>query len=542
MKVPGIRSKWRRGGFATALVCAFTLLPVAFAGGPKNAAGPLVIHGEDVGFFPTAAPLGSTSGTMFTLHFVDETHLLLTFNARSLLKRMPDAKPEDEDRNVAAELIELPSGRVLAKTEWRTRDRNRYLWPLGHGAFLVRVRERLSVIAPMANLKRGEPFHEEQILDVKRRIGYLTVSPTGDLLGVETVPPRAAKIENAAVRLDEPAAGEVRIGDGRPQVQINFYRLVREGDGSRVVAARAGVIGSDSLIELPADADGFLDVKKDPATPGYWLFDYVSHAGKRTELAAYETTCAPRATWISRSEFVAFGCRGSNEQQELSYFNLKGEEPWVNVLHGAPISPMIVASAESGRLAMGRTLLTGPIYNDSEVTPDMLQAQDITVLQGYDGRTLLHVQATPIQRMGQNFDLSADGTKFAVVRGGNVEVYTLPARTAKDDAAVKAAEAMAPERNEAEIRLNAVKVEETPAEEKVEAKAEVKEVISASAVPVTTGAAAAAGGTLRQPEVHYVVDGDPQVTEPGEKPRRKAPTLYGDSAGDAAQADSGKPE
>ena len=182
---------------------------------------------------------------------------------------MADAKPGDEDRNVAAELIELPSGRVLAKTEWRTRDRNRYLWPLGHGAFLLRVRERLVVIAPVANLKRDEPFHEEELLDVKRRIGYLAVSPTGDLLGVETVPPRAQKIENTAVRLDAPEAEEVRIGDGRPPVQINFYRLVREGDGARVVAARAGIIGSDSLIELPADADGYLDVKKDPATPGY---------------------------------------------------------------------------------------------------------------------------------------------------------------------------------------------------------------------------------------------------------------------------------
>ena len=219
---------------------------------------------------------------------------------------------------------------------------------------------------------------------------------------------------------------------------------------------------------------------------------------------------------------MAFGCRGSADQQELSYFNLKGEEPWVNVLHGAHVSPTIVASPESGRLALGRTLLTGPIYNDSEVTPDMLQAEDITVLQGYDGRTLLHVQATPIQRMGQNFDLSADGSKLAVVRGGNLEIHTLPARTEKDEAAVKAAQKMAPERNEAEIRLNAVKVEETPAEEKKEARVEAKERVKASEVPVR----AEGGGDQRQPEVHYVVDGDPQATEPGETPRRKAPSLY----------------
>ena len=120
-----------------------------------------------------------------------------------------------------------------------------------------------------------------------------------------------------------------------------------------------------------------------------------------------------------------------------------------------------------------------------------------------------------------------------MVRGGNLEIYTLPARTAKDEAAVKAAEKMAPERNEAEIKLNAVPVKDTPSEARVEARVEAKEVVKASATPVR----GEAGGAQRQPEVHYVVDGDPQATEPGEKPRRKAPSLY-DKPGD----DSAKPE
>src|SRR5215471_5183457 len=57
--------------------------------------------------------------SMLTVHFVDEQHLLLTYNVKRLLKRLPDCPPEDQDRTIAAVLLELPSGKELARTEWR---------------------------------------------------------------------------------------------------------------------------------------------------------------------------------------------------------------------------------------------------------------------------------------------------------------------------------------------------------------------------------------------------------------------------------------
>ena len=111
-------------------------------------------------------------------------------------------------------------------------------------------------------------------------------------------------------------------------------------------------------------------------------------------------------------------------------------------------------------------------------------------MQNYDGRLLLKVSATPIQRAGQNFDLSPDGDKFVVLRAGNIEVYTLPGLTAKDRRALEVAQASVPEKNDAMVRLNSVIVEEKAeaAAEAADTKAQDKGV---TRTPVSGGGAEA---------------------------------------------------
>ena len=452
----------------TVLTGAMLLAACVPAGASKSDDRPLLIPVEPLGFQALPVKFMSTLSTMFTVNFVDDQHLLFTFTKRSLMPRLPDAEEADEDRNVEALLLELPSGKVLARTNWRTRDRDRYLWPLEHGRFLLRIRSRLSVIDPLRELAKGqdaEAFHQKTFLEFKRPIGYISVAPGGDLLGVETLPPRKPKA--SAIDADAAALANAN-GDapvemklqkhGPPPVQIYFFRLAEEKvDGSAGMVARAaGMIGAPNLISLPATADGFLDINKESAQS--WVFDFVSHSGKRLELAPYETSCGPRPFFISRSEFLAFGCRGGSDRLELSYFNMKGEEPWLSVLSGSQVSPSIIGAPALGRFAMSRTLTNGPMLDPDNLTIDDLTAQEITVQQNHDGRVLLKVLANPIQRAGQNFDLSPSGEQFAVLRGANLEIYKLPGLSSKDRKFVELAQAMTPEKDEAPVKLNAVAV------------------------------------------------------------------------------------
>ena len=137
--------------------------------------------------------------SILTLHFVDDSHLLATFTARGLLTRLPDAQETDNDQNVTALLLELPSGKILARTSWRERDRGQYLWPIGHGRFILRIRNKLTLLNPLANLAAGKAFEEEPFIELHRTIGYISLSPNADLISIETTAP--AKPKSAAAVL-----------------------------------------------------------------------------------------------------------------------------------------------------------------------------------------------------------------------------------------------------------------------------------------------------------------------------------------------------
>ena len=472
------------------LLCWFLFLSLLLHAAPRPGAPALAFPLKDLGYLPIQSRFLVGGETMFTLHFVDDTHLLFTYHSRGLLARLPDATPDDDDRFIAAALVELPTGKVLARTKWRTRDHEQYLWPVAHGRFLLRIRNELALLDPLAN--PAEPFRQQTFLNFSRRIGYISVSPGGDLLVVETAPPRkaepdadaeiaaalaayqakvAAQAQAAAMRQNSNAPQQPQLPrltpgltrrpkadattkDGSPPIQIHFFRLntiATAGQPEQLIAQSAGVIGARNLVGVPVTAEGFLDVSQESSNT--FLFDFQTHAGKRLELAPYDTTCAPRPYLVSRTEFVAFGCRGSQDKVEFSGFNFRGEQPWIQILSGTQVSTHFATAPAAGRFAFSRVLAASNLYDLDNLTPDALNSQDIMVLQHYDGRTLLKAQASPIQRTGQNFDISPDGLSFAVIHAEQLEVYRLPALSRRDRDNVNLAIASTPEKNVGPILL-----------------------------------------------------------------------------------------
>ncbi len=439
------------------------LAPYALLAGillPAHAAKPnepfASIALEDLGYQGVPARYLTEGATVFTVHFVDNTHLLVTFTSRGLLTRLADAQETDQDQNVTAVLLELPTNKVLAKTVWRERDRGQYLWPLPHGRFILRLRTKLSVLDPLGNLAAGKAFEEEPFVELHRPVGYIDLSPGGDLVSIETTPVPKPKpkeptpVANSSGLIPRSKAEAV---DPDP-ILINFYRPIYEdlpGKPGHLIFQAAGLVKARNLIDVPATADGYLDISQE--SPGVFLFDFQAHGGKRLELAPYDTTCAPRAHFISPTEFIAFGCRGSDDRQQMAAFNLHGDEPWVNAFPNHHLFPYIAAAPSAGRFALSRTLLNGTYIDPDNILPEQVSAQEVTVMQNWDGRTLLKLAASPFQRVGQNFDLSPDGLSFVIIRDAKIQTFRLPALSRKDSDALKLASASAPEHTSARISL-----------------------------------------------------------------------------------------
>lgn len=383
---------------------------------------------EPLGFQKPLTQFMLAGGSMLTVDFVDNRHILVTFNARRLLKRLPECPQGDQDREVDAVLLELPSGKAVARTSWRTHDHGQYLWNLGQGRFMLRIRDTLSTFAPMVNLSRGDAFLQVPFIRTDRRIGGILLSPEADLMILETMDPPHPEGEDAPKLQEKP-------------VQINFVRLLSSGAGE-VEPKPSGVLRVAVPGRIPANAVGFVAILDQGQQ--HWAFNFQTYGGKVKELAAFDSTCRPTPMLVSRSEFIAFGCHLSHTPQVVGAFNLRGEEMWEQNLTESYVSPTLSYAPESGRFALSRVLTRSAFVEVDALSPEVFDGQSVTVYQIDSGRQLLHIDANPIARAGQNFALSPDGMRLAVIREDAIEIFSLPPLTPKEREAVQMAASSAP--------------------------------------------------------------------------------------------------
>ncbi len=526
MPVPAFISAMSRPRNPIRILALFLLVstPLLASRNPDPA---LRIPLEPIGFLPISTQFLLAGSSMYTLHYVDDKHLLLTYSTHRLLKRLPNEPPEDQDRYVEAVLLELPSGHVLGRTQWRLHDHGQYLWSLGHGRFLLRVRDTLTTFAPLANLPNGEPFRERPFLTTDGRIGAVILSPEADLLILETTPPAPDPVSLPSVfgpALPPASRQEV---DPAP-IQINLFRLFNlTGPTDQVDLRYAGVSHARSIGRIPATAEGYLAIIDQGRQ--HWAFDFNSYAGKTSELSPFDSSCRPTPIFVSRSEFIAFGCHSSNTFQVIAAFNMRGEEMWEQTVMDSYFAPSFVFAPSTGRFALSRIIS----HAQSEMLiPELIGGQSVVVYQTDSGKQILRVDPLPVQRAGQNFSLSPDGMDLAIVHGDSIDIYRLPPLTTKEQEAVKQAQAAAPPTNDAPIRFATSTANTSPVTES--APQPPTPTPQPQTPPPTAKPAAAAADTTQNATTNPPAttsnpapptqsgDADPDQPEP----HRKPPTLY----------------
>ncbi len=473
--------------FASVL-CVVLAFP-AFARGPVPA---LRIPLEPLGYTNISTRYLLEGATMMTVDYVDKDHLLVTFGISKLMKRLPDCPSDDQDRVVRAVLLELPSGKELAHVEWRFHDLGQYLWNLGGGMFLLRQRDELTSFTPLDDVAHGRPIELHSFLHFDRRIDAVVVSANHELLSIETTKRKkpepdpdpltlAGTVSQAAsptaphsLSLQHRVPQEVR-PDTLP-VEISFVALDHHrsaatggGPGRDVVVARlAGRIHTSKPVSIPLTTEGFLETNS--TTRDGVLFNFLTYTGKSMDLGDFPTSCSPKPSFVSSSEFVAFGCRGSEDSTDLAGFNLRGDFLWQMNFTDLYAYPSIASAVSAGRFALSRTLTLSNIFGSETPSSSQLSGQEVRVVQMYNGKQLLRVPASPIQRAGQNFAMSPDGLNLAVIHDNPtihgeetvhdtaVEIYSLPPLTSKDQKEIDAETALAPPHADAAMHFSIAEI------------------------------------------------------------------------------------
>jgi hypothetical protein len=411
--------------------------------GPRQGGPAVKLTLESLGVPPLGQNFLDAGASMLTVNFLDDKHLLLTYSERGLVPRLPDDPKDDDDRMVAAEILELPSGKKVARTEWHMHDHARYLWDLGQGRFMVRIGDSLSMMTPRAGLKdKGkDPFQRMAFPWRMGRPTALFVSEDGGLLTIEgqVVSPHSQT--------------EIEVGDVETVKQdsttvLDFYRL--SGDGTEAAPLKvmaSGTVRSPQPFYLPIDSRGYL--WPNPTGNNQWTVTFDDMRGKTAPVGTLQSSCTPRLEMVSHSEFLAMTCRGSDDRVRMASYGLDAQETWQEDF-GDFGPPVFAFAPEAGRFAVSRKVsdpvtpggVQGGLMPGPAPTP--VDRQEIRVYQNVSGDLLLKTDCFPAMKTAENFSLAEDGSQLAVVRESSLEVYRLAELKPRDKEDIAEAVKLAP--------------------------------------------------------------------------------------------------
>ncbi len=229
-----------------------------------------------------------------TLDFVDDGHVLLTFNPKKLFQRDPACPPSHRDRMIDAQVIELATGKVVYERSWYLHDEHRYLWPLGEGRFLLRKLNSLYVV--------DAELHEKLLLESPKPLLWTGVTPDGKQIMAETAANQSGKVGNPS----------------KAKVEINFL------DVNSLAVQRT--IRLSQVLPLEATSLGFGDAVS--GSGKLWLVRFGSAAKNRSYITRVRSQCVPDLLFPTNNTMFVGRCSAEGSDYSVSIFTLTGHFLW----------------------------------------------------------------------------------------------------------------------------------------------------------------------------------------------------------------------
>ncbi|MGA3160013.1 MAG: hypothetical protein ABSC77_02270 [Terracidiphilus sp.] len=359
----------------------------------KIAVGPLGFSG------PGAIYLGLRNSVV-SLDFLDENRLLFTFRVPGLVHR---DSGEGEERRIRAVVLKLPEGTVEAEALWTVHDRQRYLWALTGGRFLLRDRN---------NLEMGDAT-----LELKPFLRF-----PGPLLWLEMDPTQQFLVTNSREPATDGKTGETsQNGYGqKPDVESDLeVRILRRESGQVMLVSRAR-----STVHLPINSDGYLESLRGRGDE--WLLNLKYFSGGSTIIGQVESSCPPLFDFLSQREVLATTCTREGAGK-LVALTTEGRRLWDAETSNTTVWPLVVRSPDGLRMAREALAISHPVRARTTLDQDDITGQLVEVVNAVDGRVVLEAAASPVLDAGGNVAISPSGRRVAVLHSGAVQVFELPA-------------------------------------------------------------------------------------------------------------------
>jgi VWFA-related protein len=328
-----------------------------------------------------------------SLDFVDASHILLTFNPKKLLTRVPGCPPTHDDHMIHATILEVPSGKVVNEADWYLHDNRRYLWPLGSGKFLLRKLNSVYQIDSSLN--------EKLLLASGKDISWLTVSADGKQIILETQ--------------DAPNSQQAK-----PRFVLQFLSLDS--------LTPQQTIESGGLVHLNGNGSGYADALR---KGDVWLVRFGPTATQRKNIARVKSGCAPEVVYSSTNSLLIGRCPPNSTDYSVTAFTTAGRRLWAQHWTRKRFSPAAIRSDDNRRFVVTSFSVADwdrktPYSTENETDANHHLEQNIQIFDTASGNSIQTLTANPVVVSGQNFTLSPDSMQFAVLHNSQIDLYQLP--------------------------------------------------------------------------------------------------------------------
>jgi hypothetical protein len=363
---------------------------------------------EPLGFFAPAAFYQGERESLVSLDFLDENRLLFTFRAPGLIHRTRFG--EEDERRIRAVVLSLPGGLVDAEALWSLHDRQRYLWMMKDGHFLLRDRD---------TLKQGDASLElTPLLQFPGPVLWMEMDPTQQFLVTDSREPSAGKAKAGQVGSPLTAQASISTGDDGDNDQPDLVlRILQRESGKVMLVSRVR-----NAIQLPINPDGYLETLR--STGRDWLLNLNYFTGGSRILGKIESACQPPVSFISRTEAVANTCAPQGGRN-LVAVSTEGRRLWNAPCAPTQVWPLLVVSADGSTLARETLMVSHPVDPFSPLSFDDVTGQMVEIFDTAQGTSKLKAPASPVLDGGGNVAISPSGKRVAVLNAGAIQVYEL---------------------------------------------------------------------------------------------------------------------
>lgn len=369
---------------------------------------------EALGFAAPGPIYMGQRNSMVSLDFLDEDRLLFTFRVPGLMRRETANAEAGDARQIRAVVLTLPNGTVQAQAQWTVYGRARYLWMLKNGHFLL---------SDGSSLLQG---------DASLALKPLLKFP-GALLTVDTDPSQEFLVTNSHEQAPGAVAGavpspsdnragasaDVESDEENSQVQPDIVvRILRRDTGEVLLVSRVR-----AKVYLPINSDGYIETLRGSA--GRWVLDLSYFTGGSRILGEVESSCAPRASFVSEQEILATTCTDSGSDGMVA-MTTDGRTLWKDSFPEQSVWPLVTMAPNGLRIARESLFVKQNVNAFDPLSSDDIKGQWLRVFDAATGEVELEAPASPILDAGGNVAISPSGRRVALLSSAGIEVFELP--------------------------------------------------------------------------------------------------------------------